>query len=259
MKVIHLEEVRNVRDMGLTPAGECTVKQGLFFRGAHLNSISISDKEVLFDKLQVRCIIDIRTGWERELKPDPAIEGVKNFHIPFYDKEKVGLEYTKKLPNTIRIGHDFACDQRDFYHSLSNEKTVAQMKKCIDTVFEYATKSQAVYFHCTGGKDRAGILALLILTILGANYEDILQDYLFTNVSRDAHIQATYERFLRLCQGDEARAKEITKAHCANEKNLRAFYQGVEEHYGSMDKFVEHQLGIDAKKRERYIQSCTYL
>ena len=281
LKVIHLEEVRNVRDIGGVPinsafAGEDAfarkgiftsesvsadekrlIKHGLFFRGAHLSSISESDKEILFEQLRVRCVIDVRTGWERELKPDPVIENVENFHIPFYDKEKVGLEYTKKLPNTIRIGHDFACDQLDFYYSLSNERTVEQMKKCIETAFKYANAGKSVYFHCTGGKDRAGILAVLILEILGASYDEILKDYLFTNVSRDAHIQPTYERFLRLCQGDEERARKITESHCANKNNLNSFYKGVKERYGSMESFIENQLGVSLNVRKTFIENCT--
>ncbi len=37
-----------------------------------------------------------------------------------------------------------------------------------------------VVFHCSGGKDRTGLLALVLLTLAGAKPEDILADYLLS-------------------------------------------------------------------------------
>jgi protein-tyrosine phosphatase len=37
-----------------------------------------------------------------------------------------------------------------------------------------------VVFHCAGGKDRTGLLALVLLTLAGAAPEEIIADYLLT-------------------------------------------------------------------------------
>jgi protein-tyrosine phosphatase len=37
-----------------------------------------------------------------------------------------------------------------------------------------------VVFHCAGGKDRTGLLALVLLTLTGAKPEAIIADYLLT-------------------------------------------------------------------------------
>nr|WP_130343621.1 tyrosine-protein phosphatase [Herbihabitans rhizosphaerae] len=37
-----------------------------------------------------------------------------------------------------------------------------------------------VVFHCAGGKDRTGLLALVLLTLAGATSEEIIADYLLT-------------------------------------------------------------------------------
>lgn len=39
-----------------------------------------------------------------------------------------------------------------------------------------------IVFHCTAGKDRTGVAAMLILPSLGVSEEDALYDYLLTNV-----------------------------------------------------------------------------
>ena len=266
---IHFEALRNVRDLGSTPVGGICdldgtpasdgtsahgnarrVKSGLILRGAALAGASTADLDALFGAHGVKCVIDLRCGWERAAKPDPDVAGVKNLHIPFYDKDIVGLEYTKKVPGTIRIGHDFACDQIDFYRSTANPATVAQMARALDALFTRAMSGTPVYLHCTGGKDRAGILAALVLEVLGAHADAVLCDYMATNASRDAHIQGTYE-------GDETRARELCDAHRASPQNIGAFFDEVDERYGGMELFITHQLRIDAARRARLQATLT--
>ena len=214
MKTIELESVSNVRDLGGIPVeGGCEITPGLFFRGSALYSITENDRETLFNQLGITCVIDVRTGWEREAKPDITMPGVENLHIPFYDLEKVGIEYTEPAAGTKVIGRDVACDPDRFYRSLANPLTVRQMREGIHQVLDHAMQGEPVYIHCSGGKDRAGILTLLLLTILGASRESILEDYLLTNVARDKNYEKTYQRFLRLADGDEKRARELTYDH----------------------------------------------
>lgn len=256
--IIELETISNVRDLGGIPvAGGLRVAPGLFFRGSALSVVSESDCDVLFNQLGISCVIDLRTGWEREAKPDVEVEGVENLHIPFYDLEKVGIEYTEPAAGTKVIGRDAACNPERFYRSLANVLTVRQMREGVHEIFGRASQGQPVYYHCSGGKDRAGILTLLILTVLGAREEDIEKDYLFTNVARDKNYEKTFERFLRLADGDEERARELTHDHRAKPENLTAFREAVEEGYGSMDAFVRDQLGISDEQREEIRRACT--
>ena len=255
---IELDSVGNVRDLGGTPVeGGRVVASGLFYRGSVLVNVSEHDRDVLFNQLGIACVIDLRTGWEREAKPDIEVEGVENLHIPFYDEEKVGLEYTTPAPGTIMIGRDVACDPGDYYRSLANPLTADQMRKGLEAAFDRALQARPVYEHCSGGKDRAGILALLILTVLGASREDILADYLATNAARDKNLEHVYERFLRLANGDGERARELTFEHRARPENLDAFYEAINGRYGTMDSFICNQLGIDDNRREHLRQALT--
>ena len=49
-----------------------------------------------------------------------------------------------------------------------------EIKKALEVV---ADSEGAVLFHCAAGKDRTGILAMLILSSVGVEREDILVDY----------------------------------------------------------------------------------
>lgn len=56
-----------------------------------------------------------------------------------------------------------------------------------------------VVFHCAGGKDRTGLLALVLLTLAGATTEDIVADYLLT-------YDRMRQRYAELGAGDQLAA-----------------------------------------------------
>lgn len=258
MKVIELQGIDNVRDLGGIPvSGGRVVAPGLFFRGSALYGITDDDCDVLFNQLGITCVVDVRTGWERAEKPDAEIPGVDNLHIPFYDLEKVGIEYTEPADGTKLVGRDVACEPSNFYRSMPNPLTARQMQQGLHEIFARAEQGKPVYEHCSGGKDRAGIMALLILTVLGANRDDILEDYLFTNVARGKHYDELFQRFLRMSQGDENRADELVFSHRALPENLDIFYQVIEESYGGMDAFIRNQLDISDERRAELRAACT--
>ena len=258
MRVIELQGINNVRDLGGMPVADGrAIAPGLLFRGSALAGTTQDDRDLLFSHLGITCVIDVRCGWERAEKPDPHVEGVENLHIPFYDQEIVGIEYTEPAAGTKVVGRDVACEPVSFYRSLANPLTAAQMRDAVNEALTRASAGRPVYLHCSGGKDRAGILSLLVLTVLGADHATILDDYLFTNVARDENYPKMLERFLRLANGDEQRAHELVLSHRALPENLDAFYAAIDESYGSMSAFVRDQLGIDDARRAHFIERCT--
>lgn len=257
LALIELDSVANVRDLGgIVAAGGRCIKSNLFLRGGALAKMTDSDARALFDEHNISCIIDVRTGWERKEKPDPDIAGMQNLHIPFYDLEKVGIEYTEPAAGTKVVGRDVACDPDHFYRSLANPLTVNQMRKGIHILLENAFVGKGTYIHCSGGKDRVGILTVCLLLVLGVSKEEIERDYMLTNIAREKNIQEAFERFMRFTN-DEEKAWEITRAHCARPENLQAFYEAVEQAYGSLQDFVTNQLDASESYRKKAIAACT--
>ncbi|MDO4503025.1 MAG: tyrosine-protein phosphatase [Coriobacteriia bacterium] len=246
MRSIPFEKISNVRDLGGIPvAGGRVVKRGLLFRGAALHSATPADCAKLRDELGVRHVIDLRIGYEVEAEPDVVPDGALYRRIPFYDNEAIGYEYFDPIPGTIVIGKDFACDPDHFYADMANPLTAGQLRILMHALIDAAMAGEPVLFHCSGGKDRAGITALLVLELLGASEQAILDDYLVTNEARQAGIDKIYQRFLRLCQGDEEFARAVTENHCARPQNLAAFRASVDQRYGSMDAFIRDVLQFD--------------
>lgn len=258
MKVIELEGVTNVRDFGGKPVyGGRRIPHGLLYRGGALCGATEADAETLSRELGIGCIVDVRCGWERREHPDVAVPGAENLHVPFYDKDIVGIEYVEPAAGTKVVGRDVACDPDRFYRSLSNLLTVRQMRRGLEAVFERVSRGVPVYIHCSGGKDRAGILSALVLAVLGASSDDILDDYLYTNVARDARYELNFQRFLRFADGNEELAHELTRNHRARRENLSAFREALCDRYGNMDAFLADQLGFGARRREQVRKRCT--
>jgi protein-tyrosine phosphatase len=49
-----------------------------------------------------------------------------------------------------------------------------------------ATDALPAVFHCAAGKDRTGLLAMLVLGTLGVGHDDIVEDYALTSATMDA-------------------------------------------------------------------------
>lgn len=257
-RVIELEGVDNVRDLGGLPVrGGREVERGLLFRGASLAGLTAADEAVLFGRLGVSCVIDLRCGWERDAAPDRGPAAVPNLHIPFYDREKVGIEYTEGTQAGQVVGRDVPCDPDRFYRSLANPLTTRQMRAVVAEALGRAERGLPVYFHCSGGKDRAGITALLVLVVLGAEPDAVLEDYLLTNVARDRREAENLARFTRLAGGDAARGRQLTTAHRARPENLRAFHEAVVARFGGMEAFIADELGIGPARRDELRRRLT--
>lgn len=247
--IIELNSVANVRDIGgIKSADGRALCSGLYFRGGKLDDIDEDDCKTLFNDLGVKHVIDLRCGWERNIK-DLSDFGARPYHIPFFDRDIVGIEYTEPAAGTRVVGRDVACNPLHYYSTIPNPLTSKQIAKCLDLVFEAICASEPIYVHCSGGKDRAGIITLLALEVLDVPREAIYEDYLTTNISRDRRYDEMLERFLRLADGNAKRAAELVNEHRAYPENLDAFYGSIDAQYGSLDAYLIDILGFDPARR----------
>jgi protein-tyrosine phosphatase len=69
-------------------------------------------------------------------------------------------------------------------------------------------EGSAVLWHCTNGKDRTGVAAMLLLGILNVDEETIMADFMLTNTFNEAEITATRQQLQKYIQ-DEAKLDEL--------------------------------------------------
>jgi len=116
----------------------------------------------------VRTVVDLRDADEREPDGAPRPAGITTVHVP---QDPVGTpfyEHWKKIDNLSSPLY--------FPAMLAEhpEPVVAAVRAIANAA------PGCVVFHCAGGKDRTGLLALVLLTLAGAVPEEIIADYLLT-------------------------------------------------------------------------------
>lgn len=168
--ILNLEGTSNTRDLGgyVTKNGEST-KFHIFLRSDNTNNLTDNDITFL-KKYGVKTVIDMR-GYKETSKSEDKLsklDGIKYYNIP--------IEADNKKMSEFLNGK---CDLSDIYLSMMSE---SQGKTTIKNLFEIiASESEGtILFHCTYGKDRTGILSMLLLGLCGVNEEDIIHDYSIT-------------------------------------------------------------------------------
>lgn len=248
-----MENITNVRDLGgMKGAGGKHIKPKRLIRSSALYNLSDNDVNLLTNDLKVKNIVDFRTDIECNEKPDDyaKIKNVNYNHFTSFDT----------FQETITR------DERSTYMLLENSEnlTVEQAIKIIEDFYDYITTIPSMqiaykkYFevllncnegstiwHCSLGKDRAGIAAVLIEYVLGVSYKDILKDYLLTNESLDQTVERKKNNAFRVFYG-------------VQESFLTSWFDSVEKNYGSVEGYLEESLNVGgteiAQLRDMYLE-----
>ena len=252
---IELEGLPNTRDIGgIRAADGRYVKHARLLRSGALAGATERDLEVLLDDFDVRTVIDLRTEEERREKPDPedGLEGVRFEDAPVLNTSTLGVTREGGIKGALKmlraVQDNPAQIMMDIYERMVlDEASQRGFASFFDDVLD--TPDGAVLWHCTIGKDRAGLAAMLLLHVLGASHEDILRDYEATNryvASRTEDIMdalATYHLAGKL-------DKSIQVINAADPRFLQAALDAIDRELGGLDAYVEKALGITDEKRD---------
>jgi protein-tyrosine phosphatase len=102
-------------------------------------------------------------------------------------------------------------------------------------------------FHCTGGKDRTGICAALILLILGVSEEQIHRDHDLSNRCNAPRLAPLYASFAAL--GVEA--EQVAPFLQAPAAPLTAMLDHLRRTYGTVEGYLYNQAGVTLSTVER--------
>lgn len=168
-KPLPLSGAKNIRDLGgyQTETGLIT-KTHAFLRGDALHNLTDEDCRLLYD-YGVRCVIDLRSDDEILREPDrlPIIyKQIKYKHIPIQDPVRANRYSTEFPPSMWQL-----------YCWLLDDSQ-AEFRTVLETMAEFP--DSVVLFHCSGGKDRTGMTAMLLLKLVGVDEDTIIEDYAYS-------------------------------------------------------------------------------
>jgi protein-tyrosine phosphatase len=116
----------------------------------------------------VRTVVDLRDADECVPDRAPRPAGITTVQVPLDPVGTPFYEHWKKVDNL----------SSPLYFPAM---LVEHPEPVVTAVRAIANATPGcVVFHCAGGKDRTGLLALVLLTLTGATPEEIIADYLLT-------------------------------------------------------------------------------
>jgi protein-tyrosine phosphatase len=158
-----LPEVINARDLGGTPLSTGSVGCGAVFRGPPIVLTESGCAEA--KSLGIRTIIDLRIESESLAKPDSACVGATGVYAPL------------PIP--------YGLSAEDYLADFNETTSIAKVFHTFGDPTRYP-----IYFHCTWGRDRTGVVGALLLSLLGANRHDVMSEYLLSQPNVGAYPDA---------------------------------------------------------------------
>lgn len=195
-RFLQFEGTFNFRDIGgLQTTDNKNMKSGILFRSGELSWLSSNDLNKL-QELNIKLICDLRTPNERKSKPDkiPASNGIRIVNVPFYynNKDLSNREFYSLLLNRSKE-LDFEVMIKEIYHEIAFKHT-AQINEVLKLISD--PDNLPMLIHCTGGKDRTGVISAVIQLLMGIDKEKVLEDYLISNAFIEQRVKRTL-KFIR--------------------------------------------------------------
>ena len=116
----------------------------------------------------VRTVVDLRHAEECEPDAAPRPVGMTTVRVPLEPLGTPFYEHWQKIDNLAS--------------PLYFPAMLAELPEMVVAAVRAIANAEpgCVVFHCAGGKDRTGLVALVLLTLTGASPEEIIADYLLT-------------------------------------------------------------------------------
>ena len=101
-----------------------------------------------------------------------------------------------------------------------------------------------ILFHCSAGKDRTGVAAMLILLALGASDETICADYARTNLCRAAEIEKAMADHAAEIAADPAQKLRWQTSAGVDPETAPFVLRTIRQDYGSAESYLEAEYGL---------------
>lgn len=228
---IAFEECFNFRDLGgYATSDDRRIKWRRLFRSDHFAYLTARDCQRMERDLGIATVLDLRDPVRAS--QSPAKLSVKCVNLPLLSDEAVA----RMQPKIAEVS------PRTFMRDIRHEATAAILADIFSLLADES--SYPLVFHCMTGKDRTGMVAALVLGVLGVADEDIARDYAITEPNMAGHIERLRKQG-RL-PADSSFTAEFPRSFFETPPEaMLSLLQEVRERHGSIRGYVT-SCGVDA-------------
>lgn len=245
---VHVSGQNNFRDLGgYVGAGGKRVLFGKLFRSGALNKLTAADRDTVTAR-GIQQVIDLRTASEVASAADSLPTAIPSYKLPLIADDSGSTGSQSAFMAAVMAGTiDGKTYMLAIYDTIDSLK-VANWRQ----VFALLQTGKPTLWHCTAGKDRAGMTSTLVLSALGVDSAVIVRDFLKSNSYMSASIEAQITQ-LNAAYGAGV-GEKLRPILGVDATYIQAFFTAVNKQYGSMSAFLT-ELGVDtAKLRSLYLE-----
>jgi hypothetical protein len=186
-RTISWGDLHNARDLGGLPAGGPLTQFGRFYRTPRLDDLAPEGWDALLGA-GVRTIVDLRNA--DEIGPLPAHELLARHEHPIEDQGD--LEFMSMWAGRLNSPAYYA-------------ESLDRWPDLIAGVFRRfaGAPTGGIVFHCSAGRDRTGLVAAMLLQLVGVDDVAIVEDYTLSVVAMNDHFARTQQPRERPRSGPE--------------------------------------------------------
>jgi protein-tyrosine phosphatase len=235
----------NFRDLGGYETSDGRrVRWRHLYRSGELTELSDGDVEKLAE-LGIRTVVDLRGEAEAAKKgPDRLPPGASLTSIAIEPGDLWPI-----LAPAFATG-DFSVVPEDLLLQI-NREYIRDWRHELGSLLHVAADPAncPLVFHCTQGKDRAGINAAILLSALGVPWETVVEDYLLSNRQRHAQADAGFKTMRASAARQRGIAPEevdmgnIRGLFFVHASYLGAAHDEITNEYGSVEAFIRDGIG----------------
>lgn len=169
----------------------------------------------------IRTVLDLRTTWERTVELSPFLHDssdVRYVHVPFLTDDRA-----LTWPETKSIEEDYILMLREARDEV----------RAIVQALAHA-EDGGVLFYCHSGKDRTGLIAALVLAMLGVSPDEVAADYA---QSLDC-LQPLQDEWLENGPGERAEREEADARFASRPETMQTVLQHLEAEYGGVCEYL---------------------
>lgn len=252
---LHMSTISNARELGgyKTMDGK-SVRKGVLFRTAALTDASQEELNSLVGDHHLAAIIDLRASYELEEDPEPVVDGVAQYNFKIMDEQMMAeraaaiseilldpnVDPIKRMTAVLDAG---VISDQMYVEFLQGDIGKAGFRDFFNVLLE-TPEGSAVLWHCTNGKDRTGVAAMLLLGVLNVDEETIMEDFLLTNVFFEEEIRGMRSQLSQYVKDEKLLEELMVTGKGVYAPYMQNAIDFIKENYGDITGYVKTELAL---------------